>query len=258
MRRKKIKRYLYLLALCLGTMCGQGWGQTRVEALANILPNTASGTLTFTFGTATTAGETIIAGACVNGGLDATTPVTDSASNTYTSIFISGNLNGTGFKCGLWRLTNAGSGITSVTLKETASAGNGRGFTAHYTGMATSTPDDGSSNLSGPTGTPWNSSSLTTTNASDLLLGIMWANWNGANCAATATGGWHANDTYQDGNGNGYQFSDQIVSVTSSYQDTGTDTGTCNHYAGIAALKASGGAAPAKPCTLTLLGVGSC
>lgn len=71
-------------------------------------------------GITTAGGETLLVFASSNTTTFATTPVTDSASSTYTSVYSVASTTGTVARQLCYALQNAGAGITSVTVTKSA------------------------------------------------------------------------------------------------------------------------------------------
>jgi hypothetical protein len=139
----------------------------------------------------------------------------------------------------LFYRANAPSGISSVTCTETN--GTGEIYVGHVKGLTNhGTLDQNAVTGAGAfTSTPWNSPAVTTTIGAEYLLGTVGGVFNGANCNPSASGSWtmdaHVND---GGTGDTSAYSHQIVSaIQTNIQNTGTDAGTCSHWAGIATFK---------------------
>lgn len=220
-----------------------GTGITQVEFVKGFFPNTASGTIQLNFGTPTLAGELIVISGLVVNGFNVATPVVDSGSQSYSNAFVTANMGATGWGGGIWYFANSASGITSVTCKETASSGTGIAWAAHYTGAATSNALGNFSTYSGPTVSPWSSAAIVGGKGS-LLWGVCFGKFNGGNSVMSVSGNWNLNDQEQssssfDGNnGNGGLASYQVLTAAiGSIQNTGTDTGTVNHYSAVAEFK---------------------
>ena len=213
---------------------------SQVEVVSGTLPNTSGGILQISLGTSTTPGELIVVEDAHSGYQCSLTAVTDSAGSTYTPIY-SYSLPGNSHLSGTWYLANAPSGITYVEVTE--SCGQGAVFVGHYKGVAANSPLDQYTTSSSATASPWNSSAVTTTAGNELLIGSVVGMYNGANCNINASGLWTSDIALTSGgwdgtNGNGTMYSHQIVSTTqANIENTGTDSGTCNHYAGIATFK---------------------
>jgi hypothetical protein len=217
---------------------------TQIEVATTTLANANNGNSTSTFHTPTTSGELVLVFVADAGSNSST--VTDNLNDTYVNEYTT-RITGSQFM-ELWYLANAPSGITSVNVKETT-AHLGAVTATHWTGIATS-PLDTASSPTGPSSTPWASSPITTSQATELIVGDVYGIYNGVNCAVVPSGSWTNGYTFNpasgwDGaNGGGTMYSYQVVStIQTNVQDTGTDSGTCNHYAGIVGFEA----APAVP-----------
>jgi hypothetical protein len=148
-------------------------------------------------------------------------------------------------------------GSTTYTVSWTGAICCNALFAFEVSGVSTT---DGQ-HLSGSTssGTTQTSGSLTTTNASDILFGLI--GYSGANATATGESGWtYALLTTNAGSvltNSGMEY--KIVSATGTYAATSTTSASEAYDAGMVAFEASGGAPPpAAACTRTLLGAGPC
>jgi hypothetical protein len=208
----------------------------RVETITQ---GTLSGdNLVATFGTASVANELIFVSAFVENSGQSISSCTTSGSVTCTPIDSRSDSNGSNnmtlqsFYC-----KNVPSGVTSVTCAETSNA-NATIYVTHVKGLTNGGTLDvhAITAISGYTASPWNSPAVTTTVANEYLAGGMGGVYNGANCNPSASGSWtmrgHNND---GGTGNSSSYNDQIVSTTqTNIENTGTDSGTCSHWALIA------------------------
>lgn len=125
--------------------------------------------------------------------------------------------------------TAGGTGYTSAPTSATLSSG-----TATCSGTATL-----QALLLDAPASPWNSSPVTTTVAAEYIVGVLYGGFNGTNCATSASGSWTQDQVQANigGTGSNAAFYHQIVSSTQAgIQTTGTDTGTCSHYALIASF----------------------
>ena len=160
--------------------------------------------------------QTCNVGTFNGGGSGATATVALTGTNTIAA--------GTAFT-----MTAAGSGYTSIPTTAVLTSG---------TATCSGTINLDGLGVGGPS-TPWNSSPVTTTVANEYLVGILLGLYNGANCAPSASGSWsldqHSNNIA--GIGATGAFLHQIVSSTqTNIETTGTDSGTCGHFALIAAF----------------------
>jgi len=205
----------------------------------------SSGNIASTFTSQPAAGNTIIAGVVCYGSTGCTiSSVTDSASNTYTQIgpapFFGGPTN---------NITKAvlycASGISSgASLAVTAALSNGTGgdsnlYIAEYSGVTCNVDQSASGSDTGTSATVMQTSSVTTTNASDLLVAV----------AASASGGTPTpgigyalrqngnNGVAEDGG-----FEDQVVTTTGSYSGVMNLPTSTQYWAmSMVALKATSG-----------------
>lgn len=222
--------------------------------IAKITCATGSGdttTKTIPLGTATTAGELIVAitlgvpdGASsgtitdVGGTGGAQTYVTDT--NAYTG------LQGGHGDYTLRYVCNSEPGVTSVvwTPEASDSAGNSAMIVAHYKGLVASSSCHDVATVWSNTAqaTAFTGTSATTTNAMDLLIGPTYLDANVTGCSdkvVTGTSGW-TSEAQGDENADGSVAAllDQVVSSTGAYHTNGTatTTGTCIH-SGITAFQ---------------------
>ena len=232
---------------------------TRAAAasLSRVAANTgysASGNCTVSI-TSTTAGNFLVVSIGIRDGSNETVPsVTDNKSDVYSAAWNVGNAAGGNYTTAIFYSANVPAGVTSVTVNNPA---NGAGMVVNvvqYSGVATSSALDVSSD---PTHTvtgssPYASASVTTTQASELLVGYV-INLS-ANDTITGTNGWSAataNTITSSGTTVGTQ--DQIVSSMGSYQNTGTSSSASISYVGIATFKGGSGTGLSSDATLSNL-----
>lgn len=197
--------------------------------------NIANGTAVVTLTHSTALNDLIIVGGCPINGWNAA-PITDSGSQAYTQVFTADIAqNGSTTTCRVYYFAGSAAGITTVTGKESAGAGQGTMWVLHATGMATSSPVDQFATFNVGSSSPWSSTATsTTTNANDLLIGLMVGVRVAANSVPSVSGSWSIGGSVSSGagwdgnNGNAGMVGTQIVAATGAYQFTGTDTGGAN------------------------------
>lgn len=185
--------------------------------------HTGNGTsLTASFGSTVTAGNTVLVlawGWCGQSFSSSSVTCTDSNSTSYTQDKFA-NLSSDAW-CAVFRLSNVGSGITSVKVSNSAAAGDIIIVAAEVAGLTNSSPvDQSSSGTSSSGSTSPAPGSLTTANANDLLAAVMADDGTGT---ITDPSGW--TDEYDETNGSSYEQGSGItktVSATGSYNPTWT------------------------------------
>jgi hypothetical protein len=163
--------------------------------------------------------------------------LTDSLGNTW--IHAGGFVNAFVAQIDVFYCENCLGGANTLT----ASLGSGhyiRFAAAEYSGVATSSSLDVQNSATG-TGTAANSGNVTTTNASDLLVGFCENDTNGA-LSVTPGAGWTQRELVD-----GESLCDQIVSSTGTYAFSATIGGSVSWGAGILAFKAGASVGAAKP-----------
>lgn len=198
------------------------------------------------------------------------TSVTDSAGNTYTSAAFTCDA-GQNSLVAVWICPNcaalASGGTVTVTF-HTALLASGESWeiTVDYiTGAATASVTDGSNAKNGQTTAAWNTGTLTTTNANDLVWVAATTNQGGniaiTNAASTPASGWTTLAIIKGGAGNNNQLESayQVFAATGTYQGGGTATANNNGTSAvIVAFKAaSGGGGTAHNGSATLGGQGN-
>lgn len=220
-------------------------GPVQVEAVSAV--SNGSGKITVNFATPTTAGELVVVEFVTSLSGAAVGSITDNKSSAYTSVWMKTGL-ASHFAAGLYYLANAPAGISSLTVTEGTGDTFGGAVAAHYTGMATaSVLDVFSAPTSAGSASPWSSGQITTTQASDLLVGQDFS----AFCNnIAASGSWLLDRTagpagnFDGSNGGAMAFAHQIVaSIQTNIANTGT-SGACTNYAGIVAFKAGSSGPP--------------
>jgi len=171
--------------------------------------------LSVSFGSNVTAGNTIIVSAFWNAGSTLTFSITDSLGNTYTSA-VGPHRSADGFtlQCQVFKVFNISSGgACTITGTPSAVASNMRLHVSEWSGIGTTV--DQSAGTTGTT-TQANSGSVTTTSASELIY---------------AFGVYLSSNTTAD-TGSGYSaFTNTTTGPASEYQiasSTGTFSGTFN------------------------------
>ncbi len=209
-----------------------------------------------TLATSTTSGELIFveysSGA---NGVDVPT-ISDSAGDTYTVIASSQQLN-THSRIGIAYLQDAPSGITWVGL-ESPDQNDQVCFMieAHYSGIAViGALDQATSSFANYQSSPWASGKITTTQASELMVGGSFDyNFSSQNNTPSFTGNWSAGVTQSDEDGNALILGQQIVStIQTSASSTGTDGATNpRDYPWIASFKSSATSTDNTPPTVSI------
>lgn len=182
------------------------------------------------------------------------TGVTDSASQTYTSI-----VNGTHAASSSYDMRctyPSAAGVTSITINSTSTARLIDVFAVEYKGISSITPDVTSSSTFNTAATTMDSGfTSATTNTADLLFGII-ENYS----ANTFTAG-------NDGQGDNYTLLDTSNEVgsadedffpttaTNTYKATLTTDVAGNGFAAVVPFKGSAGGGAATPVTITATSV---
>lgn len=186
------------------------------------------------------------------------TSVTDSAGNTYVSGGFSCDAGQNTLTAVWYSLTGnalASGGTVTVTFHAALlSSGESWEITVDYlTGAATSSATDGTNNHNSQTGATWDTNSITTTNANDLLWVAAGTNQGApvtlTNGASLPASGWTTLAAVSGGAGNNNQLSSayQVVGATGTYKGGGTaSAGNNGTSAVIVAFKeaAGGGGTP--------------
>jgi hypothetical protein len=226
-----------------------------VVAFVQHASNTGNGvtTLTVTLGSATTAGNCLIANiTCEND-----TSITSIKLGTSADNWASQVANST-YDCYQWADPDCAGGQTSVVITFSGSE-IPIVDVYEFSGLLTSSPLDKSNGTGGSAGTSaaWTSgASGTTTQAAELVVGFA-GGWNAANTNPTITppsSPWANATLLGSGPGTWQQSGYQIVAATGSYTYNGTSnmTGTNNEYAAaIGTYKAAPGGARSAAQTVT-------
>lgn len=215
--------------------------------------NGAVATVTCAFAANNAAGNLIVVGGGDAGATSGhTLSVSDSLGNTYTAA--QSNFTGANNDVlSLWYVASSLAGANTVTVTVSGTGADHYCWAAEYSGIATVTPLDQTTAAANAGVTAWTSGNVTTTQASELLIG--WA--MGGNGAATATAGtgW----TLQASTTAGSQspaWEDQIVSVTGTFAATFTYSAAVSGVDAIATFKAAGAGPPPCASLIALRGAG--
>lgn len=213
---------------------------------------TASAALAFSSNN--TAGNLIVVCTAINGGgiNPSITSIVDTALNTYT-VATDANNGGNDPGVSVYYAKNIAGGANTVTVTPNAAA-NIRWGIVEYSGLDTSAPLDQTTSTFGTSTSP-DSGSVTTTQASELLVGCIGALSGGG--AFTNGASYTTRFVVTVGGDDRDSLEDRNVSSTGSYSAGGTLATSATWGAIIGTFKASG-AAPSVPSppTRTLLGVG--
>jgi hypothetical protein len=201
-----------------------------------------TGTLSATFGSANTAGNTIICIITYNNSTNNLSAPTDTKSNTYTKVY--DQINGSD---ALGTLVYVATGIAAGSNTVTDSDGSNSAAMFIYEVSGISGALDTSTQQWQTTATSLSSTAITTTHANELLIGVFCDSDSSAGITYTAGSGW---SNIQNQTGGAYvpfcisATEEQIVSATGSYTATATVSSNPNNFtmATILAFPASGGA----------------
>ena len=211
---------IFLLVLCFSPSLAQAAPTLLHTASINVSTN-GSHIASFTV-PATAAGSLMVA--WVSSGSSLTGSSISDATNGTWSPAISGAQicsQYDSFNCGAFYFCNSGSGVTTVTLNAPAQSFNGNTIVyAEYSGIAASSCLDQSSILGSWTSSgTWSSSSVTTTQANELLLGLVW---NQSTATLTGANGFTNEVSAQNFNPFTIGIEDRTVSSIGSYTAQGT------------------------------------
>ncbi len=163
--------------------------------------------------------------------------VKDSGGNTWSSAI--SHVQGGSAIAAIYYFPNNPGGITSITVTFTGSL-DAAAWAWEFSGVATSSPLDGSGAITGGSSASPNSGNYTTLNANDVLLALI--EWNGTSSISGLTSGF-TNETQQSATAGTLkcqlQPAYQIVSATGTYSYGGTITSAIWN-AGIIGFEASG------------------
>jgi len=198
--------------------------------------NGTGSSLSATFGSATTTGDAIVVG--INWYNDTTiSSVSDSNGNTYNLVTTVTQTST--HKAALYyalNITGGASHQVTVTFSGSSDAGIS---VAEYSGFATSGALDQYAGASGASGTALNSGNVTTTQATEMLIG-----WGSAWNSVTFTPG--TNFTERTDN-YAASLEDRYVTSTGTYAATFTASGESGGWTAIIATFGAQGAPPAAP-----------
>src|SRR5580704_17192817 len=213
-----------------------------------------SGNNTATFSSAPGAGHTVVVGVvCYGPSVCSITSVTDNFSNSYsqigpTAIYGGPTTNGTVVALYCASGISTGSSFTVTANQSNSGGGDSNLYIAEYSGVGCSVDQTASgSETDGSNTTTLQTSSATTTNASDLLVSV-GGSTSGGN--ATAGTGYTLRQNATAGVAENGGFEDRTVSSTGSYSASMTLASNTNYWAMVmAALKGSGGSGTAPSIT---------
>jgi hypothetical protein len=217
----------------VGTVLGnKGAGTfTLVERQAGYSNTCTTTGATVTFGTSTTSGELIVL-EYFTGLTSGAITITDSGSESYTRAWTDLTNIGAHDTIGTAYFAGTASGITSIKI----TSGSGSlycGFAVEHWKRSSGTWTVDQTGATSATGvaTPWSSPAVTTTFASELLIGSALAYiTSGSACTMTATGSWNGKEAPNNYDGGDSILLDQIVtSIQSNIRATGT-TGSCTTF----------------------------
>lgn len=238
------------MLLFFSARCGRLNGQTFVQAVS---PADGTSVTNLTVNITTTAGNAVCVFSRSPAGSGLTATITDSAGQSGWTQTASGySADGTTDTTAMFCHPNSAA-LTSVKVTWSGTGGTIGAVAWEMNGMAASTMEDASVNNSNGSGTTATSGSLTTTNASDILVFARGA--SGTTSSPAAGSGF----TLPSGQSSArVVMTYKIVSATQSGVTT-TITWTSNRTNAniFAGFKASGGGGP-PPCTnfIALMGAG--
>jgi hypothetical protein len=184
-----------------------------------------------TFGTSTTSGELIVL-QYFAGVANGTVVISDSGSETYTRAWTDLTNVASHETIGTSYFAGSASGITSIKI--TNSASTYCGFVVEHWKRSSGSWTVDQTGTTSATGvaTPWSSPAVTTTSATELLIGSVFAYESTGSCVETASGSWNGLAQQDGTNGHGSMLLDQTVtSIQTGIQATGTTTG-CTTFGG--------------------------
>lgn len=207
-----------------------------VQTTSNFTSSATSLT-TPVFGAGNTPGNTIIVAIHgYNGAGNPIATVTDTLGNTYHQVAAPLNYNASAWVA-IYYAYNIGSGSNAVTVAS-ANAGTQYSIIAReYSGLTTTDPLDKTANsgTSGNGTTPSSGATATTTQASELVIG-MAANW--LSYTFTAGSGYGNIANASDAGNSSLGMEDKIVSSTGAQTATFTQSGSWNWGCIVATFKA--------------------
>jgi YD repeat-containing protein len=213
----------------------------------------SSGNNAATFSSAPVAGDTVVVGLACYGLNDChVTSLTDNYSNSYTQIGPTATYGGPSqnitrvlFYCASGVAT--GSTFTVTSALSNSGGGDSNLYIAEYSGV-TCNVDQSTTGTNGSSGTTQlQTSSATTTNGTDLILGLAGASTGGA---ATAGSGYNLRQNGNNGTAEYGGFEDRMVTATGSYSGNMTLTSNTSYWGMVMlALKGTSGAGSSPTIT---------
>jgi Big-like domain-containing protein/calcineurin-like phosphoesterase family protein len=188
-----------------------------------------------------TAGDALVASIAIAAGSSkSVASVTDSAGGTWTKGPV-GFLSGSNSRVEIWFRTNVGSGISNVTATISASGAASMNV-SEWSGVASASPVDQQASRGNASSTTAATPSITTTNASDVVIGAI--NYPAAATSTLTTSGFTSLNDFNSGSGVHGRAAHRVVSSTGAYSVSWTLSAASASGAAILALKGSGGGPP--------------
>jgi hypothetical protein len=248
-----------LLTLGLLLFCGRADAITLVQKAQAEATGGAVSSFNVAYGSAVTSGNELFAWLRVGNSTQTAVTVSDNvnAGNWTLATSIVDSTNGRAIY--LFYRENTGAGTPTVTASwSTVTANNDALQVYEYSGLATSNSLDQKTSANPATSTTPSSGSITTTQASELVIGGVVLGSGTLTTVSTESTGFttQENDTLGTSNHGHLHSADQIVSSTGTFTYQPTLSATEVVCISIASFKASGGAPP--PCTnrIALMGAG--
>jgi len=212
-----------------------------VQGTSDLTQDNASsyGSVAATFGTNVTSGNCIVVGLCYSGTATDNASVTDSQSNTYTLIKTSVDTVNSQVT-DVYVAYNVTGGADTVTATFNTSRQYNRFLISEYSGIATTTPVDQSNGAAGD-GTSIDGGSVTTTSASETIIGVYQDTGEATPGTGTLTAGSGFVKDYDGGTGI-IAIESKTVSSTGSYSTPWTRSNTVRYAAVTVSLVNSTGA----------------
>jgi hypothetical protein len=184
-----------------------------------------------------TAGDTLVASIAIAAGSSkSVVSVRDSTGGTWTKGPV-GFLTGANTRIEIWYRANVPSGISSVTATISAS-GAASINVSEWSGVAGVSPVDQQAARGNASATNASTPSVTTTNASDVVIGAI--NYSGTASSTLTTSGFTALANFSAGSSTNGRAAYQVVSSTGAYQVSWTLSAASASGAAILALKGDG------------------
>lgn len=256
-----IRRLIGLFAIALVLLWATPSSAAIVRVQEKAIPRGGSGTASVALTSNTTAGNALIVvfwnfySQTNYGGV----PAISDGTNTY-AVAISRDNGGGAYSPSLYIFyaMNIAGGAVTVSVNDHI-GGDVIGYVIEYSGLATTSILDQAASNQTASSAGFASSSVTTTQADELLIGFHGYNAGGVSYSATTSP--FALVVDQNASGSSHDIVQEcIASATGSYQSAGTYSGstvTDNVIATFKGTGGGGGAASAAPCgSLRLLGVG--